>query len=89
MGEVFLGNLMDFKALHFEKYKPQMNADERRFTATGNTDDADLTDFHGYDIRAYPRHPRNPCSRRRHQIFIKIKNIKIWRHPKAATIFPQ
>ena len=23
--EVFLGNLMDFKALHFEKYKPQMS----------------------------------------------------------------
>ena len=34
-----------------------MNADERRFITTGNTDDADLTDFRGYEIRVYPRQP--------------------------------
>ncbi len=27
-----------------------------------NTDDTDQTDFHGYDIRAYPRHQRHPRS---------------------------
>jgi len=43
-----------FRALHFENQKPQMNADERRFIVTGNTDDADLMDFHGYEICAYP-----------------------------------
>ena len=40
-----------FKALHFENKKPQMNPCERRFEATGNTDDADLADFHRYEIR--------------------------------------
>jgi len=39
-----------------------MNADERRFTETGNTDDADLADFRRYEIRVYPRHPCNPHS---------------------------
>ncbi len=57
-----MGESYGFKALHFEKYKPQMNADERRFTATGNTDDADLMDFHRYEICVYPRHPRDPRS---------------------------
>ncbi len=48
--------------LYSENKEPQMNADERRFITTGNTDDTDLTDFHGYKIRVYPRHPHNPCS---------------------------
>ncbi len=56
------GESNGLKALHFENQKPQMNADERRFTATGNTDDTDLTDFHGYEIRAYPCDLCNPCS---------------------------
>ncbi len=57
-----MGEYYSFKALHFENQEPQMNADERRFIVTGNTDDADLTDFRGYEIRVYPRHPRNPRS---------------------------
>jgi len=36
-----------------------MNADERRFVITETTS----TD-HILSIRAYPRHPRDPCSRR-------------------------
>ena len=44
------GEAYGFKALHFENKKPQMNPCERRFEATGNTDDADLADFHGYEI---------------------------------------
>ncbi len=46
-----------FKALHFEDYEPQMNADERRFIATGNTDDADLADLHGKEIRVRSQAP--------------------------------
>ena len=34
----------------------------RLLTNEGNTDDTDLKDLHGYEIRANPRHPRNPCS---------------------------
>ncbi|MDO8726998.1 MAG: hypothetical protein Q7J35_13090 [Candidatus Methanoperedens sp.] len=56
------GESYSFKALLFENKKPQMNADERRFTTTGNTDDADLADFHGYEIRAYPCDLCNLCS---------------------------
>ncbi len=48
-----------------------MNADERRFIATGNTDDTDLTDFHGYEIRVQSEAP--------HIYYYQI--IKIWRHP--------
>ncbi|MFH0904079.1 MAG: hypothetical protein V1854_02675 [Methanobacteriota archaeon] len=61
-GRFNFGESYDFKALHFEKYKPQMNPCERRFIVTQNTDDTDLTDFHRYEIRVYPRHPRNPRS---------------------------
>jgi hypothetical protein len=30
--------------------------------AAWNTDDADWTDFHGYEIRAHPCYQCNPCS---------------------------
>jgi len=51
-----------FRALHFENQKPQMNVDERRFIVTGNTDDADQADFHGYEIRVHQCHPFAQCS---------------------------
>ena len=53
------GESYGLKALLFENQKLHMNPCEGRFIVTGNTDDADLADFHGYEIRAYPRHPRN------------------------------
>ncbi len=34
----------------------------RLLTDETNTDDTDWTDLHGYEIRANPCHPRNPCS---------------------------
>ncbi len=61
--------------------------DERRFITTGNTDDADLTDFRGYEIRVYPHHPRNPCSFGGRQTFITIYILKSRRRPKSRHEF--
>ncbi len=81
------GESYGFKTLHFENQEPQMNPCERRFIVTGNTDDTDFTDFHGYEIRAYPFDLCNPCSIGRRRTFITSQILKSGAVPEAATFF--
>ncbi len=53
--------------------------DERRFAATLNTDDTELTDFHRYENPCVSASSAQSVFRRRRHIFITFLNIKLRR----------